>query len=123
MDVLFPRRGLVPRERDAIPEDYRPRHLDDSTSYGDEPGHLLDGVGINLDRLEHELKPDRLRDIAALVRALTYGEMIRLAQDLWKTRPGGPIDEHSLPMMLHLWSNPEAGGDDGPGAEVAAVEP
>jgi len=126
MDAIFPKRSLVPRERALIPEDYRPKHLrlEGSAHAGD--GTLLDGVGIDLDRIEDELKPNRLKEIAALMRALTYGEMMRLAQDLWKCRPDGAFDEHSVPMMLHLWSDPAAGAeppdDDARAAEVMPTE-
>ena len=132
MDAIFSKRSLVPRERNRIPEDFRPKHLRlaGSAHGGEEHGTLLDGVGIDLEKLEDDLKPDRLQEIAALMRTLTYGEMIRFAQDLWKTRPDGPLDEHNLPMMLHLWSNPAAWvepactepADDKPGDDKPAVE-
>lgn len=112
MDAIFPKRSLVARERDRVPEDYRPKQLRlDGAAQGDDHGTLLDGVGINLDRIEDDIKPNRLQEIATLIRALTYGEMMRLAQDLWRTRPSGALDERSLPMMLHLWSNPTAGAE------------
>ena len=51
-------------------------------------------------------KPERkpLDEIAALVRALTYGEMIELAEAIWSVKPGEELTEASLPMTLHLWS-------------------
>jgi len=121
MDAIFPKRSH------AIPEDYRPKHLrlDGSANSGDGHGTLLDGVGIDLDKIEEELKPNRLEEIAALMRALTYGEMMRFCQDLWKSRPDGALDEHSLPMMLHLWSNPAASAeppDHPPATEVMSTE-
>jgi len=124
MDVIFPKRGLPARKRDR--DNYRRRqqtgHDDGGAHYGDEPANLLDGVGINLDRIEAELRPNRLREIAELVRTLTYGEMMQLAQELWKVRPDGPVDEHSLPMMLHLWSIPADPAPDQPATDLIPLE-
>ena len=128
MDMIFPKRVLTSRERDTR-NDFRPKQLradeEGSTDYAEEPDNLLDGVGVNLHRLEDELSRNRLEEIAALVRALTYGEMMDLAQAIWKTRPEGSIDQHSLPMMLHLWSSPptEGGAADSEPVEVKPTDP
>jgi hypothetical protein len=116
IDVIFPKRAPTPRERDSrpIPNDYRPKQMRavgsggaESDGYYDDLGSqtFLDGSAI-MHRLEDELNRNRLNEIAALVRALTYGEMMELAQAIWKIRPEGAttVDQHSLPMMLHLWS-------------------
>jgi hypothetical protein len=59
---------------------------------------------VNLPK-PHEFGRDRLDEIATLMRTLTYGEMMELAHAIWKIRPGGAeVDQHNLPMMLHLWS-------------------
>jgi hypothetical protein len=116
IDVIFPKRAPSPRERDTrpAPSDYRPKQLravgaaDNDGYYGDEP---LD-AGINLHKLEDELTRNRLNEIATLVRSLTYGEMMELAQAIWKIRPEGAIDKQSLPMMLHLWSTSPVGTVD-----------
>jgi hypothetical protein len=126
MDAIFPKRALT-RERDTrLPNDYRLKPVrgddDGSAEYGEEPDNLLDGVGVNLHKLEDELSRNRLNEIAALVRALTYGEMMDLAQAIWKTRPQGPIDQQSLPMMLHLWSSPATDGDPAYGEPPAAAK-
>ncbi len=42
-----------------------------------------------------------LDDIAALIRSLTYGEMLELAKGLAE---GGEITETTLPAVLHEWS-------------------
>jgi hypothetical protein len=119
IDVIFPKRVPSPRERDTrpLPSDYRPKQLrpvgsgmDGDGLYSDEPAGLLD-AGINLHKLEDDLIRNRLDEIATLMRALTYGEMMELAQAIWKIRPDGTVDEQSLPMMLHLWSTAPAGGD------------
>jgi len=121
IDVIFPKRAPTPRELDTrpVPSDYRPKQLraagagadSDDGYYGDEPGNLLDMRGINLHRLEEELCHNRLNEIATLMRALTYGEMMELAHAIWKIRPDGAVDQHSLPMMLHLWSTLPPPGD------------
>ena len=121
-DVIFPKRAPTPRELDArpIPSDYRPRRvrlLDVSSpeSEGDDGDELGDqnyseaSMEItrrdDLRRPEDELSRNRLNEIATLVRTLTYGEMMELAHAIWKIRPAkGEVDQHSLPMMLHLWS-------------------
>ncbi len=113
IDVIFPKRAPAPRERDTrpVPSDYRPKQpragstgTDSDGYYGDEPGRLLNGPGINLHKLEDALNRNRLNEIAALVRCLTYGEMMELAHAIWRIRPEGAIDQQSLPMMLHMWS-------------------
>jgi hypothetical protein len=115
IDVIFPKRTPAPRERDSrpIPNDYRPKQMRTVGAGADSDGFYEDmGGGTYLDgsaimhRLEDELNRNRLNEIAALVRSLTYGEMMELAQAIWKIRPDGTaaVDQHSLPMMLHLWS-------------------
>jgi hypothetical protein len=128
IEVLFPKRQPTPRELDTrpVPSDYRPKHgraVDDGGAesdgyYGNEPLSLLDSAGINLHKLEDELTRNRLDDIAALVRSLTYGEMMQFAYAICKIRPEGAIDQQSLPMMLHLWSTSLPGG--GPADSEAA---
>jgi hypothetical protein len=112
IDVIFPKRAPAARERDTrpVPSDYRPKQLRAVGAGGadgyfdDEPASLLDGAGISLTKLEDEMNRNRLNEIATLVRALTYGEMMELAHAISNIRPEGTIDQQSLPMMLHLWS-------------------
>jgi hypothetical protein len=131
IDVIFPKRAPTPRERETrpVPSDYRPKPVraggaDSDGYYGDEPASLLDGTGINLHKLEEDLTRNRLNEIATLVRALTYGEMMQFAHAIWKIRPEGAIDQQSLPMMLHLWStsSPESETPTGRAAEVRTPE-
>jgi len=42
--------------------------------------------------------------IADLMRALTYGEMMELADAIWAKRGDGEITGESLPAVLHRWS-------------------
>jgi hypothetical protein len=128
-DVIFPKRAPMPRELDTRPiaSDYRPKRMrllgtggiEDEGYYGDELHdqaysqtslEISDEVSAesredDLRRPRLELGLNRLNEIATLMRSLTYGEMIELAQAIWKIRPEGEeIDQRNLPMMLHLWS-------------------
>ena len=127
-DVIFPKRAPMPRELDTRPvaSDYRPKRMrlfgtggaDNESHYGDElhdqdySQSPLEEDEASLHRGEDELALPRLRlgrnrlnEIATLVRSLTYGEMVELAQAIWKIRPEGEeVNERNLPMVLHLWS-------------------
>ena len=60
---------------------------------------------VDLRKLEEELGRRRLDEIADVVRALTYGEMMELAASMWNVRPdGGSLTEHNLPAVLYRWS-------------------
>ena len=121
-DVIFPKHAPMPRELDTrpIPDDYRPKKVrlrasanldveNDQVDELQEQNHseaptAMSGQ-INLHKLEHELSRNPLNEIATMVRALTYGEMMELAQAIWKIRPEGEdVDQDSLPMLLHRWS-------------------
>jgi hypothetical protein len=128
-DVIFPKRAPTARELDTRPiaSDYRPKRMrlfgtggvENESYYNDElpdedysqsstevSGEASSHRGedeLGLPRLR--LGRNRLNEIATLVRSLTYGEMIELAQAIWKIRPEGEdVDERNLPMMLHVWS-------------------
>ena len=63
------------------------------------------GTNINLRRLQEQLDRQPLDEIAMLVRALTYGEMIELAEGMWKVQPeGATVTQENLPALLHRWS-------------------
>jgi hypothetical protein len=60
---------------------------------------------IDLRKLEAELGRKRLDEIADVVRLLTYGEMMELAESMWNVRPGDTeLTEHNLPTVLYRWS-------------------
>jgi hypothetical protein len=135
IDVIFPKRAPTPRERDTrpIPNDYRPKQMRalgpggaESDGYYDDLGgqSFLDGSAI-MHKLEDELNRNRLNEIATLVRALTYGEMMELAQAIWKIRPQGTVtvDQNSLPMMLHLWSTSSSPDAEPPDVKAPDVKP
>ena len=63
------------------------------------------GTNINLRRLQEQLDRQPLDEIAMLMRALTYGEMIELAEGMWKVQPdGSAVTQENLPALLHRWS-------------------
>ncbi len=63
------------------------------------------GTNISLRKLQEQLERQPLDEIAMLVRALTYGEMIELAEGMWKVQPeGSAVTQENLPALLHKWS-------------------
>jgi hypothetical protein len=63
------------------------------------------GTNVNMRRLQEQLDRQPLDEIAMLVRALTYGEMIELAEGMWKVQAGGSaVTQENLPSLLHRWS-------------------
>jgi hypothetical protein len=63
------------------------------------------GRGVDLEALETQLQRRPIDQIAALMRWLTYGEMIELAEELLKFKPqGSEISKDNLPGLLHRWS-------------------
>jgi hypothetical protein len=63
------------------------------------------GGSVNLQRLEEQLERRPVDEIAALMRALTYGEMMELAEGLWNVNgQGSEISKDNLPGLLHRWS-------------------
>jgi hypothetical protein len=63
------------------------------------------GATVNLRKLEERLARKPLDEIATLIQGLTYGEMIELAQVMWKSHPeGSAITQDNLPALLHRWS-------------------
>ena len=60
---------------------------------------------FNLRRDRNELGHSRLDEIAKATRTLTYGEMLELAEAMWKVNSrGSEITESDLPGVLHRWS-------------------
>jgi hypothetical protein len=69
---------------------------------------------INLRKFQEQLNRSRLDDIASLVLALTYGEMIEMANAIWSVQPdGASITQDNLPALLHRWSKSRAANGDG----------
>jgi len=69
----------------------------------DESFHIPPEVDLKALGASIERKP--LDEIAALMRALTYGEMIELAEGFWKAKPEDKdLNEGTLPGTLHRWA-------------------
>ncbi len=78
------------------------------------------GTSVNLRKLQEQLDRKPLDEIAMLVQALTYGEMIELAEAMWKVQPdGSAVTQENLPALLHRWSKsrsiPSEDGHQEPG--------
>ncbi|SRR5579871_3647572 len=104
------------RGRSALPESYKPKalRLAAGASPAAAPGPLPTAEElasqepapvVDLGRLEAELGRKRLDEIADVVRTLTYGEMLELAESMWSVRAGeAELTEHNLPALLYRWS-------------------
>jgi hypothetical protein len=109
-DIL--RRSLTDNYRSGRGEVEPVRHVATDNGTGNEFGTNDDyevamnsGTNINLRRLQEQLDRQPLDEIAMLVRALTYGEMIELAEAMWKVQPeGAAVTQENLPALLHRWS-------------------
>ena len=122
-DAEFPRRILLRRdlERRPIPDHYRPREAHRVRGVELEPSdscamNEIDVTNhrkaegstercINQRKAVERLPRRALDEMASLVQALTYGEMVELAEVLWKVQPeGSAVTRENLPELLHRWS-------------------
>jgi hypothetical protein len=86
----------------AVPDDGAETGFDMNNHY---EAAMNSGTNINMRRLQEQLDRQPLDEIAMLVRALTYGEMIELAEGMWKVQPdGAAVTQENLPALLHRWS-------------------
>jgi len=61
--------------------------------------------GLLLRRRAEQLERRPIQEIANLIRNLTYGEMIELAEGLWSVHPAASgISKDSLAGLLYRWS-------------------
>ncbi len=107
------------RDVRSILNEYRPKkwrgnHVDSErssqTTYDDVANPIDEGPtgypgeGDNIDRGCNN-EPSRLDEIAEALRTLTYGQMLELAESLWKVNSqGSGITESDLPNVLYRWS-------------------
>jgi hypothetical protein len=104
--------------RQAAPDDAR---------HGSDVGNHYEvamntGTNINLRKLQEQLDRQPLDEIAMLVQALTYGEMIELAEAMWKVQPdGSAVTQENLPALLHRWSKSRSVPADDVRAEPGEV--
>ncbi len=113
--------GAPDRGRTALPESYKPRALRLAAaqtaaapaSVPAAPVSRAEDIAaqepepplVDLRKLEAELGRKRLDEIADVVRALTYGEMMELAESMWNVRPNdAELTEQNLPAVLYRWS-------------------
>lgn len=76
-------------------------------SQAEAPGHAVED--INLGKLAEALDRRAIDEIATLMRALTYGDMIELAEGIWNARSESPdLTKDTLPPALHRWSTSRA---------------
>jgi len=137
VEVEFPKRAptLGDPERRLSAEGYRPgrdgastvrREMPDGVARNgiDTRNHqevsMNTGTSVNLRKLQEQLDRKPLDEIAMLVQALTYGEMIELAEAMWKVQPdGSAVTQENLPALLHRWSKsrsiPSEDGHQEPG--------
>jgi hypothetical protein len=67
--------------------------------------HPVKSARFNLRGQANELSHSPLDEIAKVIRTLTYGEMLELAEAMWKVNSrGSEITESDLPGVLHRWS-------------------
>ena len=119
------------RYTDSILNEYRPKNWRDAaiTNTIDEQSTRYPVEGDNIERSDanslhpapfsppmnsttvslrgHNDKPhhSRLDEIAEALRTLTYGEMLELAESMWKVNSqGSDITESDLPNLLYRWS-------------------
>jgi hypothetical protein len=60
---------------------------------------------FNLRGQQKQLGHSRLDEIAKAIRTLTYGEMLELAESMWKVNSHwSEMTESDLPGVLHRWS-------------------
>ena len=101
-------RGLPEQQRAAeaaAPDDSSTANENEFELSNDYEAPMSSGTNINLRRLQEQLDRQPLDEIAMLVRALTYGEMIELAEGVWKVQPeGAAVTQENLPALLHRWS-------------------
>ena len=122
VEVEFPKRPPAPGQDDWRPlaSDYRSERNGAGTVWQDAANDVArsgfetrnhhevamnTGTNINLRKLQEQLDRNPLDEIAMLVQALTYGEMIELAEGMWKVQPdGSAVTQEHPPALLHRWS-------------------
>jgi hypothetical protein len=76
-----------------------------STRYPVEGDNMTNSSSINLHGDNDKPRHSRLDEIAEALRTLTYGEMLELAESMWKVNSqGSEITESALPNVLYRWS-------------------
>jgi hypothetical protein len=95
----------------ATPLDHQPAHpvegddIEPANADSHYPARLsLNSPTFNLQDHDQPSR-SRLDDIADALRTLTYGDMLELAESMWKVNSqGSDITESDLPNLLYRWS-------------------
>ena len=81
------------------------RGSDDALERDEPRSQMNDQRSVILQRPAKQIETGAVEEIAALIRNLTYGDMIALAEGLWSARPeGADILKDNLPSLLYRWS-------------------
>lgn len=85
--------------------DYRPKNVRAGNGEYDAPRYAElpepTPPGVNLNKLADAIESNPIDEIRALLRSLTYGEMIEFADMTWNASSDGVITRDSLPTILH----------------------
>jgi hypothetical protein len=92
-------------EADRAYEDFA-NPVDGANSFHPAPfSPPMNSSTVNVRGHNDELGHSRLDEIAEALRTLTYGEMLELAESMWKVNSqGSEITESDLPSVLYRWS-------------------
>lgn len=89
----------------VLPRGSAPEYLGSHDVYTAGPAEEpAGGVTIDIDKLAAEIKRDRVEDIRAIVRELTYGEMIAMCKAISLHFPPEQNSFCLLPGTMHRWS-------------------
>ena len=78
---------------------------DDDLPAVDHAPRAIDPGGLGVTGYDPRAGQDRLDLIADVLRTLTYGEMLELAESMWRAKPErAGLTDSNLPKVLHRWS-------------------
>lgn len=85
-----------------FPDDNHVRPIPPAAAAPAAPQVLWDGKHIaSID----DIVPDHpLDEIAAILRSLTYGDMMELVTEMWQHRKDADITATTLPAVMHRWA-------------------
>jgi hypothetical protein len=89
--------------RELRPEPVQPRYAPEGYQEASAPEYRMGDPSAESGEAFHG-EPDPLGEIAALIRQLTYGEMIELAGQVWKAAGEDGITGDNLAAVLHHWA-------------------
>jgi hypothetical protein len=93
-------------DRRLRPDDFKSEAFRRDAALREPAAEEVDGErSVSLQRLADALERRPVDEIAVLIRALTYADMIELAEGIWNAQPEGVnIAKDTLPSVLHRWS-------------------